>query len=220
MELRTISDLQQATATPAKKDASSLDQQDFMKLMLQQLKSQDPFKPTDNTEFISQMAQLTSVSGISEMNANLATLTESLYSAQLLEASSLIGKEVLINSDQIALPASGNVSGQLSLPVSSTAVNVEVLAPSGEVVGKMSLGPQSAGEVNFDWNGVGLSGDRLPPGKYTLQASYRNGNTVEAVSTQVNASVDSVSVPSHGGSAQLQLDGLGSVALSQVVEIR
>lgn len=218
MELRTVSELQQATSV-AKKDASSLDQNDFMKLMLQQLKSQDPFKPTDNTEFISQMAQLTSVSGISEMNANLATLTQSLYSAQLLEASSLIGKEVLVDSSVVALPGTGGITGQLNLPVSSNAVNVEILTPGGEVVGKVSLGPQNAGAVPFEWNGVGTTGNRLPPGKYLIQASYRNGNTQEALGTQVRAAVNSVSVPSNGGSAQLQLQGLGSVALSQVIEI-
>ncbi|GAB3375233.1 flagellar hook assembly protein FlgD [Spongiibacter taiwanensis] len=219
MELRSVTELQQASAA-AKKDASSLDQDDFMKLMLQQLKNQDPFKPTDNTEFISQMAQLTSVSGISEMNANLATLADSLYSAQLLEASSLIGKEVLVDSNKIALPSSGGVGGQLTLPVSSTAVNVEILTPGGEVVGKVSLGPQNAGDVPFEWNGVGLNGNRLPPGNYQIQASYRNGNTQEALGTQVRAAVNSVSVPSNGGSAQLQLKGLGTVALSQVIEIR
>lgn len=221
MELRTVSDLQQATAARRSgKDASGLDQDDFMKLMLQQLKSQDPLNPTDNTEFISQMAQLTSVSGMSEMNANLASLTDSLYSAQLLDASSLIGKSVLVDSEQIALPASGSVQGQLTLPVSANAVNIEILAPSGEVLGKLPLGPQSAGAVPFSWDGVASNGERLPPGNYGIQASYRNGNDTEALGTQIRASVQSVSLPANGGSARLQLDGLGSVALSQVVEIR
>lgn len=218
MELRSVTELQQASAA-AKKDASSLDQDDFLKLMLQQLKSQDPFKPTDNTEFISQMAQLTSVSGISEMNENLATLTESLYSAQLLEASSLIGKEVLVDSDTAALPMSGDIRGQITLPVSSTAVNIDVLTPNGEVVGKISLGPQPAGLVPFSWDGVGLKGARLPPGNYMLEASYKNGSAFEGLSTQVRAAVDSVSVPSSGGRAQIQLDGLGSVSLAKVLEI-
>ncbi|MBQ0797205.1 MULTISPECIES: flagellar hook capping FlgD N-terminal domain-containing protein [Zhongshania] len=220
MELRTIEDLQRQTAaSKAKKDASSLDQNDFMKLMLQQLKSQDPFKPTDNTEFISQMAQLTSVSGISEMNTNLAGLTQSLYSAQLLDASSLIGKDVLVETDVAALPSSGNVQGQVNLATSTTALDIDILAPTGEVIGKVPLGPQRAGTVAFEWNGVGLNGERMPPGTYQIRANYLNGNTLEAVSTEMRSEVLSVKVPASGGTPQVQVQGLGSVSMSQIIEI-
>ncbi|MDX1506010.1 MAG: flagellar hook assembly protein FlgD [Spongiibacter sp.] len=220
MEIRSLEQLQQQnSAATAKKDASSLGQDDFMKLMLQQLKNQDPFKPTDNTEFIGQMAQLTSVSGISEMNENLSSLTESLYGGQLLDASSLIGKEVLVSSDRAALPASGSVKGQVTLPVSTRGVDIDILAPSGEILGKVALGPQQQGKVEFSWNGTGLDGQRLPPGNYTLRANYLNGNSLEALETRVRVPVHSVSVPTGGGSPMVQLEGLGSVSMSQVKEI-
>ena len=220
MELRTIEDLQLQTATTkARKDASSLDQNDFLKLMLQQLKSQDPFKPTDNTEFISQMAQLTSVSGISEMNENLSGLTKSLYSAQLLDASSLIGKDVLLETDVAALPSSGSVNGQVTLPTSTTALDIDILAPTGEVIAKVPLGPQRSGAVNFEWNGVGLNGDRMPPGTYQIRANYLNGNKLEAASTEIRSEVLSVSVPAAGGSPQIQVQGLGTVSMSKIIEI-
>lgn len=220
MQLRTVDELQQQTvANKTKKDASSLDQNDFMTLMLQQLKSQDPLKPTDNTEFISQMAQLTSVSGISEMNENLAGLTQSLYSAQLLDASSLIGKDVLLETDVAALPSSGNVEGQVALDTSTTALDIEILSPAGEVIGKVPLGPQRAGIVSFEWNGVGLNGERMPPGTYQIRANYLNGNTREAVATQMRSEVLSVKVPAAGGSPQVQVQGLGTVNMSQIIEI-
>lgn len=220
MELRTIEDLQLQTATTkGRKDASSLDQNDFLKLMLQQLKSQDPFKPTDNTEFISQMAQLTSVSGISEMNENLSGLTKSLYSAQLLDASSLIGKDVLLETDVAALPSSGSVKGQVTLPTSTTALDIDILAPTGEVIAKVPLGPQRSGAVNFEWNGVGLNGDRMPPGIYQIRANYLNGNNLEAASTEIRSEVLSVSVPAAGGSPQIQVQGLGTVSMSKIIEI-
>ena len=220
MELRTLEQLQQqSAASTAKKEASSLGQDDFMKLMLQQLKNQDPFKPTDNTEFISQMAQLTSVSGISEMNDNLAALTSSLYGGQLLDASSLIGKEVLVGSDVVALPSEGAVNGQVTLPVSTQAVDVEILAPSGEVLGKVALGPQTAGPVSFRWDGSGLDGERLPAGNYLIRAQYLNGNSVEALQTDIRSPVRSVSLPSGGGSPTVQIDGVGTVSMSQIKEI-
>lgn len=220
MEIRTLEDLQlQTAASKTKKDPSSLDQNDFMKLMLQQLKSQDPFKPTDNTEFISQMAQLTSVSGISEMNENLAGLTKSLYSAQLLDASSLIGKDVLLETDVAALPSNGSVQGQVNLATSTTALDIDILAPTGEVIGKVPLGPQRAGTVAFEWNGVGLDGERMPPGTYQIRANYLNGNTMEAVATEMRSEVLSVSVPAGGGTPQVQVQGLGTVSMSQIIEI-
>lgn len=220
MEIRTYEELQlQTAASTAKKDASSLDQDDFMTLMLQQLKSQDPLNPTDNTEFISQMAQLTSVSGISEMNENLAGLADSLYSAQLLDASSLIGKDVLLESDVAALPSDGKVQGQVNLPTSTAALDIEILAPTGEVIGKVPLGPQNAGTVAFEWDGVGVNGEQMPPGTYQIRANYLNGNTVEAITTEVRSEVLSVSVPASGGSPLVQVQGLGTVSMANIIEI-
>ncbi|WP_373077211.1 flagellar hook assembly protein FlgD [Zhongshania sp.] len=220
MEVRTLEQLQMQTATSkAKKDASSLDQDDFMTLMLQQLKAQDPFKPTDNTEFISQMAQLTSVSGISEMNENLSALTGSLYSAQLLDSSSLIGKDVLVESSIASLPRSGSVRGQVDLPTSTRALDIDILSPSGEVIAKVPMGPQAAGASSFEWDGIGLKGERMPPGNYEIRANYLNGNKVEALTTEMRSPVISVSVPVGGGSPQVQVQGIGTVSLSQIKEI-
>jgi flagellar basal-body rod modification protein FlgD len=220
MEIRTLEQLQlQNATTAAKKDASSLDQDDFMTLMLQQLKAQDPSKPTDNTEFISQRAQLTSVSGISEMNENLSTLTGSLYSAQLLDSSALIGKDVLVESSVASLQSSGSVQGQVNLATSTTALDIEIMAPTGEVIAKVPMGPQAAGTTNFEWNGIGLNGERLPPGNYQIRANYLNGDKVEALSTEMRSQVLSVSVPASGGSPQVQVQGMGSVSLSEIKEI-
>ncbi len=218
MEIRTLEQLQ-ATQAASKKDASNLDQDDFMTLMLQQLKNQDPFKPTDNTEFISQMAQLTQVSSISEMNENLSGLTSSMYSSQLLDASALIGKEVLVNSDSVYFNGESPVSAQVDIPVSTQALNIEVLSPNGEVVATLPLGPKSAGVTNFSWDGSGLDRDVLPPGNYQLQATYLNGDSYQAVDTQVRSPVKSISVSTMGGSPMIQLEGLGSVSISELAEI-
>ena len=165
------------------------------------------------------MAQLTSVSGISEMNENLSALTGSLYSAQLLDSSSLIGKDVLVESGVAALPSGGSVRGQVELPTSTTALDIEILAPSGEVIGKVPMGPQAAGTSRFEWNGIGLNGERMPPGNYQIRANYLNGNKVEALTTEMRSAVISVSVPAGGGSPQVQIQGLGTVSLSQIKEI-
>ena len=93
------------TETTRKKDISGLTSEDFMTLMLKQLQSQDPLKPTDNTQFIAQMAQLTSVSGISEMNESMTDMIDTLRGSQMLSAASLVGREVLVESNTIAIDA-------------------------------------------------------------------------------------------------------------------
>ena len=135
------------------------------------------------------------------------------------DASSLIGKEVLVGSDVVALPSEGAVSGQVTLPVSTQAVDVEILAPSGEVLGKVALGPQAAGPVSFRWDGSGLDGERLPAGNYVIRSQYLNGNSVEALQTDIRSPVRSVSLPSGGGSPTVQIDGVGTVSMSQIKEI-
>lgn len=222
MEIRTVEQYQQAKseAAQAKRGGESgLGQDDFLRLMMEQMKAQDPFNPMDNTEFISQMAQLTSVSSISEMNNNFASYLGSLNQTQFVNASNLVGREVMSQANFGVLSGSNGISGQVQLPNSTNALDVEILAPSGEVLGRVSMGPQSAGPVSFKWDGTGLDGEQLPAGKYYLRANYLNGGSVEQLSTQINFEVKSVTLPSAGGGVQLQLEGGGSVKLSDLVSV-
>lgn len=221
MEIRTVEQYQQAKAAESKasQGSSGLGQDDFLRLMMEQMKAQDPFNPMDNTEFISQMAQLTSVSSISEMNNNFASYLGSLNQTQFVNASNLVGRDVMSAADFGVLSGNRGISGQVDLPTSTTALDVEILAPTGEVVGRVSMGPQNAGPVSFEWNGKGLDGETMPPGKYYLRANFLNGGSVEQLSTQINFEVKSVSLPTAGGGVQLELNGGGTVKLSDLVSV-
>ena len=222
MDIRTVEQYQQAKADAAqakKGGESGLGQDDFLRLMMEQMKAQDPFNPMDNTQFISQMAQLTSVSSISEMNNNFSSYLGSLNQTQFVNASNLVGREVLSSADFGVLSGNKGISGQVELPNSTQALDIEILAPTGEVMGRVSMGPQGAGQVPFEWDGKGLDGDQLPPGKYYLRANYLNGGSVEQLSTQVNFEVRSVSLPTAGGGVQLELNGGGTVKLSDLVSV-
>ena len=154
------------TASTRKKDIGALNQEDFMKLMLQQLKSQDPFKPTDNTQFIAQMAQLSSVTGISEMKNSLVDVVDSLRGSQMLSASSLLGREVLVEADTVTLAAGDEgLVGQLDLEKGATSVDIEIRNSAGAMVplGAMmtiepTFGPAAVGRYNSlytaDFNGA------------------------------------------------------------------
>ncbi|MEO6699295.1 MAG: flagellar hook assembly protein FlgD [Paraperlucidibaca sp.] len=204
-----------ASGGDSRKSLSDLDQTDFMKLMLAQMQSQDPLKPTDNTQFLAQMAQLTSVAGINDMKESISALANSMSSSQWLNASGLIGKTVLVSSDSVGLSQGTPVNGQVSLETSAQNVRVDILTDKGALVRQINLGPQAAGSVNFQWDGKNNDNLAAPNGNYKLQITAVRGSTSEALVPAVQATVQSVSLP-PGGGTQLDLGPMGSVKLSEV----
>ncbi|MBB3046384.1 flagellar basal-body rod modification protein FlgD [Litorivivens lipolytica] len=219
MELRTISDIQALQGKNGNLGKENLGQNDFMKLMLAQMQNQDPFSPMDNAEFLGQMAQFSTVSGISEINTSMASLADSLKSSQMLNAASLVDKHALVASPTAAFDGATPVTGRVELPSSTSGVQVEVVGSNGEVVRRMSLGPQAAGAVDYAWDGRNSSGNAVPAGEYQLKVSYFSGNQQEALENHIHAQIMSVSLPSQGGSANVELKGLGQYQLSDVKSI-
>jgi len=206
-------------ASTSKKSLNELGSGDFMTLMLAQLKAQDPLKPTDNTAFIAQMAQLTSVSGINDMKTALQDMSTSLRGTQLLNASSLIGQSVVIGSNTTKLDAGEGLDGQVNLPVATSALTVNILSASGEVVRTASLGAQASGPVNFHWDGLDAQGNKMPAGSYTVKASYGAAGAATEATTYLRRPVQSVNLPSGGSAAELDVRGVGTVKLSDVKSI-
>ena len=209
-----------ATAPARKKDLGALNQEDFMQLMLQQLKSQDPFKPTDNTQFIAQMAQLSSVTGISEMKNSLVDVVDSLRSSQVLSASNLLGRDVLVSKDTFNLSAAApSVMGQIELAKPAQQVDIEIRNAAGEVVRRMQSGAQAAGPLQFAWDGKDDSGATVAAGDYKIQATAMTNGQRLAIEMQMRAPVTGVSLPTGGQGPQLQVQGLGTLKLSDVKEV-
>lgn len=219
MELRTISDVQALNAANAKAGSQDLKQEDFMKLMLAQMRNQDPFEPLDNAEFLGQMAQFSTVSGIGEINQSMSSLADSLTSSQMLNAATLVDRSALVASSSVAFDGQTAISGRLELPVSSSGVQVEIVRPNGETARRIALGPQSAGAVSYEWDGRDSNGTIMPPGDYRVRASYFDGESQAALSNFVQAKITSVSLSSGGGNAEVELQGLGSFKLSDVKSI-
>jgi len=208
------------TAPARKKDLGALNQEDFMQLMLQQLKSQDPFKPTDNTQFIAQMAQLSSVTGISEMKNSLVDVVDSLRSSQVLSASNLLGRDVLVSKDTFNLSAAApSVMGQIELAKPAQQVDIEIRNAAGEVVRRMQSGAQAAGPLQFAWDGKDDSGATVAAGDYKIQATAMTNGQRLAIEMQMRAPVTGVSLPTGGQGPQLQVQGLGTLKLSDVKEV-
>ena len=213
--------LQQYQATERIEEPASeeLGQDEFLTLMLTQLKHQDPFQPMENGEFIGQLAQFSTVSGIEQMQVALEDLSGSFVSNQTLEATRLVGKEVLIESDTVFLDENNDINGRFQLDAASGDVQLTVLDQAGAAVNQISLGEYPAGRHDFTWNGMDKNNNRLAPGAYSVQVTSRIGDTYGAASTLVGRQVESVEF-SNAGSAEINTSNGEVMSLSDVRAVR
>lgn len=204
-----------ASGSSAGATGTALNEQDFLQLMTQQLQDQDPLNPVSNSEFFSQIAQFSTVSGIGQLNSSFTQLSSQLASSQSLQAAGLIGHGVLVQGNTVQMSGSG-MAGAVEVPASGD-VTVNIKNSSGALVGTLDLGVQSAGTVPFSWDGKDASGSVLPTGNYTISALVGSGSSAQAATTDVAAVVDSISLAN--GSLMLNLQGIGQVPFSNVRQI-
>jgi len=192
---------------------------DFLTLMLAQLKNQDPTSPVDSNTFLSQLASLSEVQGITQLNSSFSTMSNSLVSGQALQASSLLGHQALVSSSTATLAANGTVTGAVNVPQTSSNVTLSISNSSGVLVQQINLGAQSAGLANFSWNGTQGDGTQAPAGQYNLTAQVSGVSSGTAVGTYVNGTVQSVTMGAGTTGLTLNVAGLGSVPFSSVQQI-
>jgi flagellar basal-body rod modification protein FlgD len=202
----------------ATKDKEELGQEQFLSLMITQLKNQDPFKPMESGEFLGQLAQFGTVSGLGALQTSFDGLATSLVSGQALQAAGLVGRNALVESNVAPLTAGGKVDGAVDLPASTGGLHVEVRDAAGAIVRHIELGAQPAGLVRFTWDGATDTGGSAPPGSYRLVANFASGADSVAADTLVAAQVDSVMFGADGFTVELR--GIGEMPFSAVREIR
>ncbi len=193
---------------PARRDRQALGQTEFFDLMITQLKFQDPLKPVDNADFVAQMAQFSSVDALGGIQRSVAELLGAFQSNQALQASTLVGREVLIPGDGLELRAEGAAPGALELRDPGR-TRVDVFSEAGALVATLDLGEQSPGVLHYEWDGRGADGIRLPPGAYrvTAEVDPGGGRAPVAVATLSRARVESVSLDQGPGGPTLNLQG-------------
>jgi len=212
VEFRSVQDLNKESS---RKD---LGQEQFLELMTAQLQNQDPFKPMESGDFLTQIAQFSAVEGIGDLNDGFKELSASLVSNQALQASSLIGRSVLAPSGVAALPGGGSIRGSVQLPAASGEVTVSVYDQAGQLVRRMDLGSQAGGDVEFTWDGLRDDGQYAAPGNYFVNAEASIDGRTEAVDTLLASEVKSVTLSNSGG-LLLDLNGIGSLDFSEVRQI-
>ena len=203
-----------ATATSTTQLAATQDR--FLSLLVAQLKNQDPLNPMDNSQVTSQMAQLSTVSGINQLNTTVQALSASLASSQSLQAASMIGHAALVPGTEIALSSSKS-NGAVELSSPADKVTVTISDAKGNVVRTLQLGAQDAGVVGFAWDGTDDSGAVVADGKYSFTATSVLSGTSSSPTTLSYGLVSSVSLTSSG--AMLNMGTLGEVSMDQVRQI-
>lgn len=198
---------------------NALDSSAFMQLMITQMKNQDPTNPMDNSQFMSELAQISQTTGIQQLQTSFSTLASSLQSYQALQASGLVGRTVLAPSSSAYLSAGGSVNGQITLSSSTSQLAVGIYDQSGQLVRNINLGTQSSGQIPFSWDGTDNNGAALPAGTYQIKAEALENGAPTAVASNIYSTVSSVNLSSSSNGIELNLYGLGTVPLSQVLQV-
>lgn len=199
--------------------SGELGQEQFLELMLTQLKNQDPLKPMENGDFLGQIAQFGTVSGITELQQSFSSLAASLQSSQALQASTMVGRTVLIESETVRLDAQSPAALAFELPSPATAVSLVVQDQIGQVVRQLPLGARDAGLADVTWDGLDASGTPVVPGIYSIKVEAMLDGVNQAVPTYIQTPVESVTLSRDGQPPVLNLTDIGAVDLGSVKRV-
>ena len=204
--------------TPKVSDKSTEASDRFLKLLVTQMQNQDPLNPMDNAQVTSQMAQISTVTGIEKLNTTMGGVTNGFSQMQVLQGASLVGHQVLIEGNQLTTGSVKAADGTTStvataafdLSGSAANVSIDVINAAGKVVDTISQTSQSAGLHSFQWTVPStMSSDGL-----TYKVTAKNGSTVVKNTSLMNDQVEAIS--NSNGSLNLELRNSGSTAYNKV----
>ena len=209
-----------ASAGPtSSKIGGQLGQSDFLKLMTTQLNNQDPTQPMDNSQFLAQIAQFASVSGIQDMQGSIKQLADSFVSNQTMQAASLVGHQIVATGSHAVLSGNGPLSGAIDLSQSTDQLAVGIYDGAGQLVKQINLGPQSSGTIPFTWDGVSAGGVNAPSGIYQIKALADIGGAPQAMNTYVASKVDSVMLDPASQAIMLNTSNGETIKIGDVKQI-
>ncbi|MDE1463505.1 flagellar hook assembly protein FlgD [Spartinivicinus poritis] len=200
---------------------TELGKNQFLELMITQMKHQDPLNPQKNEEFVAQLAQFSSVEGITNLNQTVESMASAFNSSQALQASALVGRKVLVPTSYTELEAGGKVVGMVDIPQPINNLFVEIYSSSSnQPIKQMNLGKQPAGELDISWDGKDNNNQTQPAGKYQFKAYTLIDGKQVPLNTLLGANVNSVTL---GGlnNVLLNVEGVqGEVRLNEVKRIQ
>src|SRR5688572_25620565 len=209
-----------ANAALAKK--TELNQEDFLTLMIAQLKNQDPMKPLDPSQYVGQLAQFSSVAGLKEINSAIAGLTDSLRGNRVLDGAALIGRAVVAEGSKVYLGAPSEervgVAGAMTVPAGTNTLQMVVKDASGATIRTQALAT-TAGMRGFAWDGRDDAGNLVNAGGYQVELIANVAGANESLATSIAATVSSVALDPTTGALMLDTDILGEISMSDVERV-
>ena len=225
----TVSSSTAATAAGVAGSGSTGSTQDlaqtFLQLLVAQMNNQDPLNPVDNNQLTSQMAQISTVTGINTLNATVSGLVSQLQQSTALQSAQLTGHSVMVSGSGLNLAANTSASsgvsavGGYSLASAASNVTVTVKNASGQTVNTLALGAQNAGFQDFSWDGSTSSGSTAAAGSYTFSVAATSSTGAPVTATPYNAQQVVGAVPQSNGSTQLMLGNGTQVPYSSIAQI-
>ncbi len=210
-----------AAATPSvgAKTAQNMNeaQDRFLTLLVSQMKNQDPLNPMDNAQVTTQMAQISTVTGIGQLNDTIAGFLGKLTGMESLQGASLAGRQVLVSGNAIDL-AGGAAAGGYELIGPADSVTVSVMDGAGRKIYQDNRGAQSSGVHSFAWNGLTTTGEKAADGRYTFKIEASSTGAAVPATTLAYGRVNGVTPASSG--LQLDLGPLGVRAYSDVKQVQ
>lgn len=205
-----------------KKNTNELGQAAFLELMITQMNNQNPLNPQDNSEFVAQLAQFSSVEGLERLNKSF----NSFMSNNALQASSLVGRSVSVETDKSVLYSGSIISGSVDLGYSTQDAQMRIYDQDGVLVQTIPVGKLPQGESVFRWDGQNLEvngelldweagDDAAAAGEYRFEVTASQNGKSEAIATALSANVNSVTI-GENGELILNLAGIGAVEASKV----
>lgn len=192
-------------------------QNQFLTMLVTQLKNQDPTNPMDNSQLTTQLAQINTLSGIEKLNTTLGSISGQISTSQSLQSSTLIGHGVMVNGGQVLVGNGTTTPFGVELASASTGTSATIKDASGTVIDTVDLGALSAGVHTFSWDGKLTDGSVAPDGKYSVAIGASNGNA-QLVAQPLNyAYVNGVSTANN--TTKLDLGTMGSATLDDVRQI-
>jgi len=206
-----------STSSSSSTSASGL-QSTFLQLLITQMQNQDPTNPMDSSQMTSQLAEINTVSGISQLNTSLSSLATQLNAGQTSQAAMLIGSSVLAPGSSITVSSGKSSEFGVQLASAASDMKVNVVNSAGKIVNTIDLGAQPAGTVPVSWTPVDSSGATLPDGTYTITATGTVNGAAGTGTTLTAGTVESV-VQGSGGAPSVVLSNGNTVALTSVAAV-
>lgn len=205
-------------ASPQAAVGKKLTEDDFLKIFLKQMTMQSPDKPLDSAEMMQQMSQLTALESNKALKTTIENMNKSIGQAQVMNATQMIGREVVVASDVSPLSEKTGLNGSVVVPEKAASVTVNIKDKENKVVKTIDLPVSGTGVVDFHWDGLNANGEPMENAFYSISASANVNGKTEELPTAGYFKVNSVTMDRQTSNVVLNLEGLGGVGVSDIIK--